>query len=51
MADSFRRRRARIKEVTWVKKYLFNTPITTYGLNTNENSLAQIDQVFELGRF
>lgn len=57
MADTLRIRRARFKEITSTKKHCFNTLITTYGVNTNEHSLSQIDQVitmeklFELGRF
>jgi uncharacterized protein len=57
MADTLRIRRARFKETSKTKKHLFNTIITTYGINTNEYSLSQVDQVvtmdklFVLGRF
>jgi uncharacterized protein len=45
MADTLRIRRARFKETTNTKKHLFNTLITTYGINSNEHSLSQVDQV------
>ena len=43
--DSLRKCRARFKEVSGPKKLIFNTLITTYGVQTNEYSLSQIDQI------
>ena len=44
-ADLLRKSRARFKEVSGPKKLIFNTLITTYGVQTNEYSLSQIDQI------
>jgi hypothetical protein len=50
MAESLRKRRARFKEVSSTKKLLFNTLITTYGLQSNEHSLSHIDQVITMDK-
>jgi uncharacterized protein len=50
MADLLRKRRARFKEVSGTKKLIFNTLITTYGVQTNEHSLSQIDQIITMDK-
>jgi uncharacterized protein len=50
MADLLRRRRARFKEVSGTKKLIFNTLITTYGVQANEHSLSQIDQIITMDK-
>ena len=43
-ADRMRQRRSRFQEQSKTKKSIFNTMITTYGINQNQHSLGQIDQ-------
>ena len=50
MADMLRKRRTRFKEVSGTKKLIFNTLITTYGVQTNEHSLSQIDQTITMDK-
>ena len=42
-ADKLRRRRSRFQQITKTKKTIFNTIITTYGINPNQYSYAQVD--------
>jgi len=57
MATTLRKRRETFRSLTNTKKQLLNTIITTYGVNENEYSKDQIDQVitakdlFELKSF
>ncbi len=50
-ADRLRIRRATFQEITKTKKALFNTMITSYGIETNEHSLSQIDNVVTMDEF
>ena len=43
-AEKLRRRRTRFQEISKTKKTIFNTLITTYGLNANQHSFSQVDQ-------
>lgn len=45
MASTLRKRRETFRQLTKTKKQLFNTVITTYGVNTNEYSNDQVDRV------
>ena len=44
-ADKLRRRRSRFQQISKSKKTIFNTLITTYGINPNQYSYAQIDSI------
>ncbi|MBK8051824.1 MAG: ATP-binding protein [Saprospiraceae bacterium] len=50
-ADKLRLRRANFKELSKTRKLLLNTLITTYGVETNEHSLAQIDSIVTMDQF
>lgn len=50
MADYLRKRRVRFKEVSGTKKLIFNTLVTTYGVQTNEHSLSQVDQIITMDK-
>jgi uncharacterized protein len=51
MADKLRIRRATFAELSKTKKLLLNTLITSYGCESNEHSLSQIDNVVTMQDF
>ncbi len=44
-ADKLRKRRSRFQQISKSKKTIFNTMITTYGINPNQYSYAQVDSI------
>jgi len=42
-ATQLRKRRERFRQLTKTKKMLINTVISSYGITSNEHSLAQVD--------
>ena len=40
-----RHRKTVFQEITKTKKTVFNTIVTTYGVNSNQYSLSQVDNV------
>ena len=49
-ADLLRKRGARFKGAYGTKNLIFNTLVTTYGVQNNEHGLSQIDQIITMDK-